>query len=147
MASTRVISDELDKLSASQAFVCDIEDCRFDLPDATLLLTQNIRSVCRNFDGFLIMLQRFTFECDFLILTECWLTESTILPRLDNYNSFRTFRNPLQNDGVIIYVRQNISLISVEEPTINDCNCLIVKIGDHTAVVAIYRSPSYQNPS
>lgn len=40
---------------------------------------------------------------------------------------------------------EKASNITVEEPSFIDGNCLLIKTGSETAIIAIYRSPSYTN--
>lgn len=140
------VSNELDQLIGSDVFCCDPEDCIkyvSKIPNILCYLTQNIRSINCNFRGLEVLLQRLSINCDIIILTECWLSELSILPHLTGYVCHATKQNHIQNDGVVIYAHANLN-IKVEEPLVQGCNCLILKIGTHTALVCIYRSPSYR---
>ncbi|KAJ8720281.1 hypothetical protein PYW07_012324 [Mythimna separata] len=136
---------DLDSFSVSESKICNIEDCKYHLPssDKTLtLLTQNIRSINRNMTGFEVLLQDLDLSCDIIVLTECWLSKQTTnLPSLDGYYSYRSHRNINQNDGVVVYIKNNLRTIK-EEPVFLDSNCLIIKIVPDTVVMAIYRPPS-----
>lgn len=145
-----MISDlikNLDNLSVSESKGCEVADCKQHLScfsHPLTLLTQNIRSVFRNFDDFSALQNRLNIECVFIVLTECWLTKQYNVPLMPGYNMYQTNINCNQNDGVIVYARNHHN-ISVEEPNINDCNSLLIKIGSEFAIIAIYRSPSYRN--
>ncbi|KAJ8732469.1 hypothetical protein PYW07_015068 [Mythimna separata] len=136
---------DLDSFSVSESKVCNVGDCKHLLPsgDKTLtLLTQNIRSINRNLTGFEVLLQDLDVSCDILVLTECWLSKNTTnLPSLDGYYSYRSNININQNDGVVVYIKNNLRTIR-EEPVFLDSNCLIIKIVPDTVVMAIYRPPS-----
>lgn len=143
----QIIQKELDSLSVSEVVTCSPEDCVKLLPKNSNKLTflnQNIRSINHNFNSFMINLQRIKHECDILVLTECWLSSNHIIPPINGYKIYRTLTNPLQNDGVVTYVREDVK-VTVEEPDFRDGNCLVLRLGSETAVVAIYRSPSYSN--
>ncbi|KAL4710417.1 hypothetical protein ACJJTC_008819 [Scirpophaga incertulas] len=62
---------------------------------------------------------------------------------MNGYRSYSSDYNN-QNDGVIVYIRSDIAH-SIERPTVSTSNCLLLKCGDETAVLAIYRSPSCNN--
>lgn len=106
------------------------------------IMTQNIRSINCNFSGFEILLKRLKINVDIIILTECWLSHAAVIPCLQDYKMFSTLNNPLQNDGVVTYIKKEI-MSTVEEPPIMDANSLLIKLGLDTAILAIYRSPSY----
>ena len=77
------------------------------------------------------------------MLSECWLSSAANIPGLQGFTYYKTNDNYNQNDGVVIYLRSDI-LCAVEEPNFMDANCLIIKIKSHTAIVTIYRPPSFQ---
>lgn len=79
-----------------------------------------------------------------LILTECWLSCAPTLPRLEGYNCFNTIHHHKQNDGVVVYIKNNLT-VATEDPNLTNANCLILKISHDTVIIAIYRSPSWSN--
>lgn len=105
-------------------------------------MTQNIRSINRNLPGLEVLLQRLKLKCDILILTECWLKSATVIPHLSGYSHLATNTNPIQNDGVVIYYKENINL-TIIEPEFHESNCLLATVGKQVAIMALYRSPSY----
>lgn len=140
------ISTDIDNITVSSAFTCSTLDCCKLKPSSgrnLSCLTQNIRSIGRNFPGLLVLLQQIGFELDILVLTECWLSCCPNIPSLDNYDYYKTSNNANQNEGVVVYIKNNIKVI-VEEPQFDEGNCIVLKI-DNIAVVCIYRSPSYKN--
>jgi hypothetical protein len=108
------------------------------------MLTLNIRSINKHFDELEVLLKSLSDKIDIVVLTECRLADSARIQNLDGYTSFSTTVNPLQNDGVVIYVKEHISCTSVEH-VIPGANCLQLNIGSSLGVVAVYRSPSRQN--
>lgn len=82
-------------------------------------------------------------EFDVIVLTECWLQVSGPIPILHGYSSFATVNNVKQNDGVVVYIRESLKTVT-REPSFQDANCIISCFGS-TAIVSVYRSPSYQN--
>lgn len=108
------------------------------------LITQNIRSINANFSSFGTLLQRINVDTDVIILTECWLPCCSTVPHLPGYYNSSTKLNKYQNDGVVVYVRESLSF-TLEELQLQDANCIFIKIGDDTAIVAVYRSPAIKN--
>lgn len=85
------IGNELEALEVSKA-ISSPEDCLMHLgarscsrKSLTILLI-NIRSINCNFDALCVFLQRINFQCDLIVLTECWLSKVTNeLPTLQCY--------------------------------------------------------------
>lgn len=91
------------------------------------VLTQNICSISCNMTNFEILLQRTEVSWDVLVLTECWLPKTYNIPTLNNYVHATTSTNSTQNEGVVIYLRDHLKR-TFEEPQIDDCNCLLLKL-------------------
>lgn len=142
----KLISD-LDNFSVSESKTCEVESCKQYLSSFShplTFVTQNIQSIYKNFDNFNVLLHRLNFNCDIIVLTECFLQNRKNLPLMQGYNRFNTLDNFNKNGGIVVYTRNTLD-VSVEEPTILDCNRLLIKIGSEIAVLAIYRSPSHTN--
>lgn len=140
-----VIQHDLDNLSVSEVINCSPEECIRYLPNNLnnlTVLNQNIRSINCNFNKLLITMQRLDVTCDIVVLTESWLQSKPNIPTIDGYAAYTTQTHPLQNDGVVIFVKEYLS-VTVDEPEFQDGNCLVLRLGKETAIVAIYRSPSY----
>lgn len=91
------------------------------------------------------MLARLKFDCDIIVLSECWLSKVSSLPTIEGYSSHKTSRNYNQNDGVVVMINDRHNF-EVEEPHFVEANCLVIKFGtNHVAIIAIYRSPSFKN--
>lgn len=144
------INSELDQVSVCTAYTCSPENSSNHLPNSkhTLkVLHINIRSIGNsvNFDSLCILLDRLSFEVDVIILTECWLSKCTIIPKIHGYSSHSSnFNN--QNEGVVLYLKNSIRA-SVEEYQLDESNCLLIKLSNEIAIIAVYRSPSYKNIS
>lgn len=108
------------------------------------VITQNIRSIRKNFTSFAVFLSRLGFSPDIIVLTECWLDSSFTYVTWNGYNchSSKNFLN--QNDGLVILSKSNLN-IQIHEPPFKDGNCLIANIDNTYTIIAIYRSPSISN--
>lgn len=147
MANIDHILLDIDSFSVSHSYECNVEKCKDILPstkNCLTLLTQNVRSINCNMPKFEVLLHRLDISCDINILTECWLKNTSIVPKLDGYLHYHTKNNILQNDGVVVYVKEDL-VVTVEEPELQDANCLVIKIGQEHAIIAIYRSPANSN--
>lgn len=103
----------------------------------------NIRSINSNFDKLATLLSYLKLTWDVIILTECWLSKALNVPTLDGYLSYVSKEILNQNDGVVIYIRNDIDH-KIEYPDFKDGNTIICKLGNSSAIVAIYRSPSHK---
>jgi hypothetical protein len=81
---------------------------------------------------------------DFIIVTECWLKHATYIPILDEYDIARTYNNLTQNEGVVVYFKNDLR-VTVCEPNLKDANCLMLNIDPNTIIIAIYRPPGYKD--
>ncbi|CAB3227057.1 unnamed protein product [Arctia plantaginis] len=111
-----------------------------------MVLSLNIRSIQHNFDELLITLKRMEIYPDVIILSECWLNENTIIPKMTGYDSFSTNKIINKSGGIAAYVR-DVWSTSVHEPLCDECNCLQLIINDKLTILGIYRSPSFKNLS
>lgn len=141
---------DIDNLSLSKAFIIEnAEDCpqyiKQNKNDSLTLLTQNIRSIYKNFDEVIIMMERMNVDLDFIVLTECWLCDNKPAPVLSGYKTYRTLHNLNQNDGLVTYVKSDLNVL-VNEPHFLDANCLVLKHGN-TSIVCIYRPPAFKDIS
>lgn len=139
---------DLDKFSVSESIVCDVDGCKQYLSSGRnplTILTQNIRSIFKNFDNLSVFQQRLNINCDVVVLTECWLGKHSKLPNMPGYNIYSSKINYNQNDGVVVYIRNNLNVTVEEPPNLIDCNRLLIKIGSDFAILALYRPPSFRN--
>lgn len=142
------IPDIDEKINAGNSvFVDNPDKCSiyFDKTKKSLkIVAQNIRSIKQNFNNFEILLTRLKVNCDFITLTECWLPKTDNIPLLSGYVSYATKNHINQNSGIVIYIKDTIQNIQVSEPSFKDANILLVEIGEHTAIINIYRPPSFK---
>lgn len=134
-------------MAVSKQLTCEVEDCS-SLINSTdnsnfIMITQNIRSINCNINDFEVLISRLNIELDLIVLTECWLANTVSLPYINGYNSIRSKNLINQNDGLVIYIKDQLEF-QHEEPSFQEGNCLILKIYD-IVVIATYRSPSFKN--
>lgn len=142
------ITNDIDDIAVSSSFVCSPENCVTLLPhskNSLKIIHLNIRSIgCDdNFGNFLILLERININFDILILSECWLSKCSHIPVMAGYLHTKS-KHCNQNDGVVVYVKENLTCI-LDEPSLSDSNCIIIKFSSDLAICALYRSPSYKN--
>lgn len=120
-----------------------IEDCSNFVKQRLNLsiLNFNIRSVMKNFDNFCVFLTRLKIKIDVIILTECRLRNRSFTTNIPEYTLYTTNNHKLQNDGVVVYVRNGYN-VDVKEVLIEGANCLSIKIDSKYLIYAVYRSPS-----
>lgn len=148
MALLEVLKD-IDENINIHCHTCDpLEDCRIFLPKNDnynfKVLTLNIRSYQRNFDDFCIAFKRLDTDFDVVVLTECWLSEGTILEPLPGYSVSRSQLQSNKNGGVIIYTLMNRN-VKVIESVIAEADSLLLELDNSIAILGIYRSPSFSN--
>lgn len=121
------------------------EECHDIIHNHTFkTLTLNIRSLNRNFNSFLLVLNRLNVDFDAIILTECWLENSPTVPHIQGYNSFHTTNHVNKAGGVVVYVL-NIWSPLVHEPLIDDADCIFLSIPKVINIMGVYRSPSFKS--
>lgn len=140
------ILPDIDTIVTGKAIqITDLKHCKRYIKKSKkslTLITQNIRSINHNFNDFELLLSRIDFDVELIVLTECWLSSNTIIPSITGYTSYITEKQINQNSGVTVYVKDNLKQVKVSEPQIDDANCLLIEIHNHTAIICIYRPPS-----
>lgn len=142
------ITNDIDAAHISEAMICSPENLNthFDFSRKALTIFHtNVRSVACNFDSLLVLLERLCFQCDLIILTECWLSKSPILPVIAGYTAYAS-NSANQNDGVLLYIKSEIKH-NVMIPSISGASGIVLKLENQYAVVAMYRSPSCRDIS
>lgn len=150
MVPIKEIVTDIDNVSVSKSYILDKpEDCGKYLSQLystwILVIAINIRSINKNYDDFMVLLSRIKHTMDLIVFTECWISDNYVPNQLVGYNVHCTKNNINQNDGVVVYYRNNLANVSCHEPKTNDSNCVIIKLGQQLAVIAIYRPPSLLN--
>lgn len=144
------ITSDLDTNKSNCFLVDDASECSqlfkcYNNSEMLRIITANIRSINCNFDLLVAFISGLSIDCDIIVLTECWLRKDTRPPNLDNYSVYYTQKILNQNDGVVVYVRKNLSTICYE-PDITDGNCLVLNIDNKYSIICSYRPPCYVNP-
>jgi hypothetical protein len=103
------------------------------------IICQNIRSVGANFDSFQTLIARTDLGFDIIILAECWLQYNPHIPPIQGFKHITSSHPYNQNDGVVVYTRNNLLGVTVEEPQLSDASSIMIKIGSDTVILAIYR--------
>lgn len=147
MAVTHQLSDELDNYLKCESLTCSPESLSTHLSshkNNLVVFNQNIRSIDCNMKQLEVLISQTQIDFDVLVLTECWLKKLISPPQLSYYNYYFTKMCQSQNEGVVVYIKNNIQC-KVYEPHFNDANCIIAELGCNFAIVAIYRPPQHQN--
>lgn len=137
----------IDELSVSKIHSCapELTNTFLKHPNRYLkVLSQNIRSINRNFQHLQTLMHRISCDSDLVVLTECWLACSNnfYLPMLQNYTMLKTSKHLNQSDGVVVYFKSDLH-VTYEEPDFSQtASGLIIKIKSEVAILCIYRSPS-----
>jgi hypothetical protein len=147
MANMRDLLSDIEEMSVYHNELIDFDELVTKLncnKQSLKIIHQNIRSIYKNFDSFQVLLADLKVDCDILIFTETWTDHNKPIPHYDGYNLAFSNNCRNQNDGVVVYTRENIDCY-IEEPDFEDANCLIIKIANDSIIIAIYRSPSCSN--
>lgn len=92
-----------------------------------------------------MLLSRIDSTQDVIILTECWLSCNPNIPAIEGYDHYLSSTTINQNDGIVVFVRNEINDVIVTQPTVMDANCILIRIGSDTGILAIYRTPSIRD--
>lgn len=79
----------------------------------------NIRSIDKNLDELLVLLEQFSDDFDVIILSETLNVEDLDLYKINSYDIFYSHGNLNRNDGVVVYIKANMKY-----------KCSTIKIGD-----------------
>lgn len=110
------------------------------------LLHVNIRSMVKNIDKLLLLLESFNlYFNDIIVLSETFKISSIELCNIPNYQLFYNYADYNKNDGVIILVKKHISpefstfKLPVSLATVSRLCCVVnnIKIG----ITAVYKPP------
>lgn len=124
----------------------DMNECSSLLSNFNLkILSFNIRSIDANFEEFLIILGKTKTEWNIICLTECFLRSAKYSLEINGYRQFRSERNFNKNDGVVLFVRNDLQITCYESAELIDCTNFTAIINNNTLLVAIYRSPFYKD--
>ncbi|XP_045446592.1 uncharacterized protein LOC123654751 [Melitaea cinxia] len=142
------ISQDIDNLTVAEAHFCDTESCNHLMNTSSNnslnIITQNIRSIYKNIDNFIVHLSRLSVTADVIILTECWLCEHKPPPAMNGYTYYFSKILHNQNDGIVIYVRDGLRC-AFSEPEGHGGNFAVLKLNPDIVLICTYRSPSFYN--
>lgn len=105
----------------------------------------NIRSVMKNFSEIEIFLKQFDTKFDCIILTETWQVLNVNMIQLHGYTLIYNEAKFNQNDGTIIYIRNDIENIDYSFQKINETSVINLTFNINNksyAIYAMYRPPS-----
>ena len=106
----------------------------------------NIRSFSRNFDEFSVLMSRFSFNVDVLVLSETWFSFETTCD-IPGYTAFHTHREDKRGGGISVYIDERfgaatISAVSFLGNTFECCSARLHMQDKYIDIVGIYRPPS-----
>lgn len=121
-----------------------------DLPirssDENLLkiFQMNIRSIKKNFDNFLVLVESLHLDIDIFILTETRNIDNLNLFNIHGYTTFYSEGKFNQNDGVVVFARHNLNVTFRKEIyTENTFTIMNFEIDSYMfCVISVYRLPS-----
>ena len=108
------------------------------------IIHQNIRSVYKNLEQFLLNLDNLNVQI--IVLTETWITECSDWIQIPGYNSFHSVRAG-KGGGVTILVKDFFECKLIEKFQINnrDIECVGVELSLPSSkyyIIGVYRSPT-----
>lgn len=113
------------------------------------IIDQNTRSYNENVDEFLVVLESLKIKFHCIFLTECWLNELKNPDQIDGYNMFRSYNSLNQNDEVVVYIDNSLS-VSCNQLLLGGVATSLSLTFDWNRVIcnllATYRSPSSSLP-
>lgn len=104
----------------------------------------NIRSIQKHFDELLILISNSSVSHDVIILSETWKIASLDSFNIPGYVSYFNDSQKNQNDGVIVYIKNNLTH-SVKVNKLNEINIIKTSLilgNISVGISSVYRSPS-----
>lgn len=141
MSNVDLVLDSLDHFTVSTSTICSPDHVMSHFTSKQLkILSQNIRSINRNFPTFETLLERIgSSACDILVLSECWLQclSNAQLPILDSYSVCFTTKHLNQSDGVAVYIKSDLTNVTIELDLHGTASGLLIKLGSDTAILSV----------
>lgn len=132
-----------------ETMVCDVTECNKQINlvktyKSLNILHLNIRSINKNFDELLILLETLKQNVDIIILSETWQINSTKYLNIPDFTIHYNHSKLNQNDGMIIYLRNKImgKVEQVSYNTVNISRTAFIFNDNNICITSIYRSPS-----
>ena len=121
--------------------------------DKLSALNLNIRSLPKNFDRFLIFLERLNYSFDIIILTETWLNDKSKHDYpIPGYDCMHSVRSDGRGGGISIFYKENYSCELLSNVnSFHDCfESLTIRINSETfisplVVCGLYRPPGFND--
>jgi len=125
-----------------------VQDCYslFSKNSGFSIFHLNIRSLKRNFDQFVVLLESLKIKFDCIVLSETWDVDDINHFAIDGYNAFYNHSHYNQNDGVVVFVRSELC-VDVTYDSVNNLtftNARITFYDKIISILAIYRPPAYE---
>lgn len=111
------------------------------------ILHLNIRSVSRNFDNLLVLIECFKLSyCDVIVLSECFRISSGSQFCIPGFDTFYNGADYNRNDGVMILVRSSLTVVNMFHTKLPTCQATVSRIcliigGITFGITAVYRPP------
>lgn len=109
------------------------------------ILHMNIRSYNHNIDEVWCLINDSISSLDIIIFSETWNSTGFVPHDIIDFSSFKSVINFNQNDGVLIYINNNLHGVSVEQqPLFSEASCLKINLkanNKQITILATYRSP------
>lgn len=140
-------------VDSDATYVEDLDYFR-NIPDSQYdkikVICMNIRSCTRNLDQFLCLLTDIGTEMDVIILVEAFIQEHTHIQELTNYHAHKVLGKTNKNDGIVVYIKNDINLISLKMDTeltkASAVQVIVESKGNYKLkITACYRSPVQNN--
>lgn len=130
-----------------------ISDLGLKLNTNLKIFQTNIRSLQKNFDELLLLLDQFKENFDIIVLTETFEIQDLALFKINGYNILYNEGNVNKNDGVVVLIKEYLSyqhkvykLKNIKYNTnVIDLNLLEIEISINSRNVlltCVYRSPN-----
>lgn len=127
----------------------DQYNCLNNVKSGLNVMLQNIRSVNRNFDEYLLFINTLAVNLDIIALVETWKSVGSA-PKIDGFNLFESSSGLNKCSGVAVYVTNKVvsrkctSLMKFDFPgNLDYCFIDIQPKADSCYIIgALYRSPS-----
>lgn len=144
------ILDEIELLDNIQCTHADNLSAAQNILDVNKLnsfhiISANIRSIYCNIDRFLVFLTELQTPMEVIVLSECWTNSDTTLPTIDGYNTYSSRTSFNQNDGVVVFVKDDLEAYCMDV-NIEEGNCVLINIANDTSIICTYRPPSFTHP-
>lgn len=136
-----VITEVYDDILSFNKFAESSEGCINK--NRVFMLHLNVRSYNKHIDELIVILDSIKVKFDVVILTETWMSASSMIVELDGYDVFFNQISRNQNDGVVAYVNKSFSCVSVD---VSLYGATGIKLdfacgGERVCLLAVYRSP------